>query len=175
MSSNDDYSVRTLTPEDWQDFAHIRLEALQIYPQNFGSSFKNESQNTQIEWQKWLGFTDGRVFGLYLGTLLVGITAIRPLKEDPTTGFMIASYIKAEHQGKGLSEKLYKTRIDWALAHSPWTRLITSHRDGNESSRRANQKHGFTYTHRVGKTWADGSVNDDIYYELDLKTLRQKQ
>jgi RimJ/RimL family protein N-acetyltransferase len=169
------YSIRALSSDDWQIFASLRLEALQKYPQYFGSIYANELQNRQADWQRWLGHSDGCVFALFYNDEIVGITGVRADKDDPTAGFLIASYIKHEHQGKGLSEKLYEARIRWALAFSLWRRLIVAHRKSNNASRRAIQRHGFKYTHQIAKLWPDGTSEDEICYELDLEQLRQKQ
>ena len=169
-----DYSIRALTPDDWQEFATIRLESLQKYPQFFGSRYDSESTKTKENWRDTLEDKGRHYFGLYLEKKLIGITGVIPEKQDPSgsTGLMIASYIHPEHQGRGLAKKLYAARITVALAYSQWKTLAIGHRDGNEPSRRANQKWGFCFTHKESKTFPDGTVADDYHYTLDLEALR---
>ena len=170
------YSIRRLTPTDWQEFTVIRLESLQQYPQFFGSTYAEEAAYTQENWQNWLARKNGCLFALSHNKQTIGITGAVTLRTDPTgsTGLLIGSYIKPEHQGKGQSEKLYKARIDWAIAYSPWKKLVVSHREGNEPSRRANQKWRFTFTHNESKSWPDGQIEDQVWYELDLAKLRER-
>ena len=168
------YAIRTLTPDDWQDFSSIRLEGLKNYPHFFGSTHAAERAYTQTDWQNWLSKKDGALFGLYHNNAIIGTTGLITTNEDPTMGLMIASYISPAHQRKGLSSKLYEARLVWAAAFKQWKTLRVSHRDGNEASRRANQKWGFVYIHSMTKTWPDGITADNLYYELDLEQLRQK-
>ena len=170
------YHIRALTPDDWKEFSTIRLEALLKYPQFFSSNYVRESKQTEVEWKDWLDQKGKCVFGLYQGKDLIGITAVFTWRDDPCqkTAILAASYIKPEHQGKGLSEKLYKARIDWAVDYAPWKKMIVSHRDGNETSRRANQKWGFILVEKRPKFWPDGITADEYHYELNLEELRLK-
>ncbi len=87
---------------------------------------------------------------------------------------MGASYIRQAYQGRGYSKLLYKARIDWAIEHKEWDRLIVSHRESNERSRRANQAFGFMFTHKSPHTWPDGAQEDEWHYEMDLAAKRSK-
>ena len=171
---SEDYFTRALTPDDWQEFAAIRLEALQKYPQFFGATYAEESAYTQEQWRDFLGKEGRYFFGLYTDKSFIGITGVVQGKLDPTgaTGLMVASYIKQEYQGNRLAEKLYAARIVAALDHLQWKKLVIGHREGNEPSRRANQKWGFCFTHKESRTWPDGTIADDYHYELDLEELR---
>jgi RimJ/RimL family protein N-acetyltransferase len=62
----------------------------------------------------------------------------------------------------------YDARLAWLRQHPRFTRVVVSHRRSNEASRRANQRHGFTFTHTEGRTWPDGAKEDELYYELHL-------
>ncbi len=64
---------------------------------------------------------------------------------------------------------MYRTRIDWAKAQATVEKIIVSHRASNLSSKFANQKHGFAFTHKTEKVWTDGEVEDEIFYELKIK------
>ncbi|MDE1901114.1 MAG: GNAT family N-acetyltransferase [Alphaproteobacteria bacterium] len=173
----DSVTIRALTPDDWQEFAAIRLEALQKYPQFFGSTYAHESAYGKEEWQNWLGDAKGCLFALYDGRTIIGTTGIMTSRDDPSgsTAILIASYIKPEYQGRGLSKKLYDARINWAVAQPQLKTLCVSHREGNEPSRRANQKWGFRFTDKAPKAWKDGTNSVEYHYELDLEQLRKQQ
>jgi RimJ/RimL family protein N-acetyltransferase len=63
-------------------------------------------------------------------------------------------------------------RIDWAKNYPSFKRLVISHRDGNEASRRANQAFGFKFIGKELIEWPDGGKAFDHTYELDLNLLR---
>lgn len=170
-------SIRSLTPADWQDFRAIRLEALQSHPGMFGSTYAKESGYGAAEWQDWLGAEGKRMFGLYAAGQIVGVTGVVTSRDDGNgaTGMLVASYIKPGFRGRNLSDPLYKARIDWAVDYLPWAKLIVSHRASNEPSRRANQRHGFVFTHKVSKKWPDGVTEDEWCYALDLNDLRRQR
>ena len=171
------YAIRLLTVDDWRVFSLIRLEALQKFPSMFGSSYEKEKFYTEEEWKSWFLEKGRCFFGLYHGQSLIGITGAITAKNDPSesSGLMVASYIKPDYQGRGLSALLYKARIEWALDYLPWKKLIVAHREGNESSRRANQKCGVRLIGKESKTWPDGEIADEYVYELNLEDLRYKK
>jgi len=172
------YSIRHLTPEDWQEFAAIRLEALKRNRGVFTSNYEKEHAYDEHQWKShWLSQGNKSVFGLFDGLKLIGITGVFTYKDDASgkTGIMGLSYIQPDYRGQGLSDFLYRAHIDWAVNHKEWTKLIIGHRETNEPSRRANQRHGFQFTHRVNRTWPDGAQEDELCYEIDLEQLRQKQ
>ncbi len=175
MSAAGGYSIRVLTVDDWQAFSIMRLEALQKYPQFFGSSYEREKAYSSGDWQQWLIRQDACLFGLFDKERIIGITGAITDKYDAAIGMMIASYIQPEYQGRGLSALLYKARIDWALNYLDWKKLVISHHESNETSRRANQKWGFHFIGKAPRNWPDGTTADDWNYELDLEQLRQKQ
>ncbi len=140
----------------------------------FGRPYEVEANFTPQEWQEWVAGSDKAMFGLFNNGVLVGITGIVTHRKDPTVGFMVASFLGAEYRGRGLSDMFYKARIDWAKSYLPWKKIVVGHRDGNEPSRRANQRHGFVFTHRETKTWPDGITCDELCYELDLEKLRKE-
>lgn len=108
------------------------------------------------------------MFGLFHDNDLVGMTGIVCHKDDPEKAALIASYIRPEHRGKGLSSLLYEARLDWAKANR--IKAVTvSHRISNMPSMAANQRFGFRYTHAKSKLWPDGVEADEVFYVLDLR------
>ncbi|MER2519414.1 MAG: GNAT family N-acetyltransferase [Bdellovibrionales bacterium] len=170
-----DVSIRPLTPDDWQAFQALRLEALKAYPHFYCSSYQSEAGYDQEKIKKyWLNGGNKSVFGLFDGDALIGITGVFTWKEDAAgkTGVMGASYIRPSHQGRGYSRLLYQARIDWAMEHKEWSKLVVSHRASNERSRRANQAFGFVLTHKSSHAWPDGTHEDELHYEMDLAARR---
>jgi RimJ/RimL family protein N-acetyltransferase len=163
-------SIRQLKENDWREFAQIRLKALLTDPKVFGSNYERELQMTEADWREKLRATDNAIFLLYENETPVGITCVSVDRNDATqkTALLWGSWLAPEFRGKGLSELMYRTRIDWARRQPTVEKITVAHRASNVSSKFANQKHGFVETRRIEKTWTDGVTEDEILYELKL-------
>jgi RimJ/RimL family protein N-acetyltransferase len=163
--------IKQLTENDWREFSRVRLTALQTDPKVFGSNYEKESQMTEADWRTRLQAKDNAIFLLYDGETPIGVTAVSVDREDPTkkTALLWGSWLAPHFRGKGLSELMYQTRIDWAKAQPTVEKIIVSHRASNLSSKHANQKHGFDLAHKTEKVWTDGATEDEIFYELKIK------
>ncbi|HXH69881.1 MAG TPA: GNAT family N-acetyltransferase [Pyrinomonadaceae bacterium] len=163
--------IRQLTENDWREFSQVRLKALQIDPTVFGSNYKKESQMTEAEWKSRLQTDDSAIFMIFENETPIGMTCVSIDRDDPTkkTALLWGSWLAPHARGKGLSELMYQTRINWAKAQPTVEKIIVSHRASNLSSKYANQKHGFALTHKTEKVWTDGVTEDEIFYELEIK------
>jgi len=125
-------------------------------------------------WLETLDCKGKQVFGLFDDQTLIGITGVFTWREDPSgqTGVMAMSFIEPSYRGQGHSNLFYKARIDFALQYKAWKKLVISHREGNEASRRAMIKHGFTLTGTEETDWPDGTRDREYNYVLDLEKLR---
>jgi RimJ/RimL family protein N-acetyltransferase len=163
-------TIRTLDPAEWPVFRDFRLYALKTAPGVFGSCYEAEATRTAEEWQDGVRGPGHQVFGLFDGERMIGITAAFTWRDDPSgkTAVLAMSFMQPEYRGRGLSRLLYEARLDWIRAHPQFERVVVSHRESNEPSRRANQRHGFQPTGRKSKVWPDGTTEDEILYELRL-------
>lgn len=160
--------LRRFSPEDWQTFKAIRLEALETESYFFGGRHTLESPLSDEEWLDRLSHPDdGAFWGLYDGNECIGLTGIRKHPNYPDSMVLSASYIRKEYRGQGISALFYQTRIDWARENG-YTEIYVAHRQGNDASRAANQKFGFKYTHTEQTIWPDGSQNNKLWYRLQL-------
>lgn len=164
-------SIRQLTEDDWQNFSRIRLKALQADPNVFGSNYEAESQMTETEWRSRLQAKDNAIFLIFENETPIGMTCVSIDRDDATrkTALLWGSWLAPHARGKGLSELIYQTRINWAKAQPTVEKIVVSHRASNLSSKYANQKHGFVFTHKAEKVWTDGATEDEIFYELKIK------
>lgn len=164
-------TIRQLVAADWELYRTIRLQALQTDPRSFGSNFTRENAYSNQEWQDRLDNPDVGTFGLFCDQNIIGLTGIGIKRDDPTKRWarLWGSWIAPAHRGCGYSDLLYTMRLDWARAHPTIEWIEVSHRDGNEASRRANQRHGFVFTRRAPYAWADGGKEDEIFYQLRVK------
>ena len=159
-----------MTEADWQTLRDIRLRALATDPSVFGSNFDRESGLVEADWRGWLATETSAIFLLSCDGRPVGMTAVSVDREDASgrTGFLWGTWLEPEHRRRGLSVWFYEARLAWARERTSMGRLRVSHRASNESSKFANQKFGFAYTHSTEKTWNDGVTEPKLHYELQL-------
>ena len=162
--------MRALDRSEWRIFKSLRLHALQTEPGVFAASYGAEAAYGEHRWRETVQGPGHQVFGLFDDQKLIGITAAFTWREDPCgeTAILAMSFLLPEYRGRGLSRLLYDARLDWIRAQPQFKRVVVSHRDSNEISRRANQKYGFSVFQRAARQWPDGQVADEIFYELKI-------
>jgi GNAT superfamily N-acetyltransferase len=163
-------TIRALDSAEWAAFRDFRLQALKADPGVFGSSYETEVTSTAEEWQRTVAGSGNQVFGLFDGERLIGITAAFTWREDPSgeTALLAMSFILSEYRGRGLSRLLYEARLDWIRKRAQFKRAVVFHRESNEASRRANERHGFLPISRKPHTWPDGTIEDEVFCELRI-------
>jgi RimJ/RimL family protein N-acetyltransferase len=169
--------VRELTPDDWRQFRAVRLKALRENPGLYLSSYSAELEKPEEWWTKTLDGQGKKVFALVNDDKIIGIAAVFTWSGNPSgcSAQMAMDYIVAEWRGKGFMRRLNQSRLNWAIKQRQFARLVTSHRDGNEVSRRAIQAFGFELTGREMIEWPDGANAEEWMYEIDLEILRNRQ
>jgi RimJ/RimL family protein N-acetyltransferase len=165
-------AIRQFEERDWPLLKQIRLKALKSDPGVFGSNFAKESGMSDDEWRGWLTNLDAVSFGIFDDDKIIGMTGIAIHRDDPTrkTAILWGSWLEPAYRGRGISEQMYKVRIEWAKKHPICEKIIVSHRASNTASERANQRQGFIHTHTTHKEWPDGTMDDDLFYELKVKS-----
>lgn len=163
-------SIRQLTEDDWRKFSQVRLRALKTDPMVFGSTYERESKFAENDWRERLRASDSAIFVIFDDEKPIGMTGVSIFRDDPTkrTAIFWGSWLEPDYRIKGISDLMYKTRLDWAKNYPGIERIIVSHRASNLASKYANQKHGFVFTRTHEKVWIDGAVEDEICYELYL-------
>jgi RimJ/RimL family protein N-acetyltransferase len=165
-------TIRALGASEWEVFKDFRLHALKIAPGVFASSYDDAMTRSPEEWQLLVSGPTHQVFGLFELSRLIGITAVFASREDPSgqTAMLAMSFLSSEYRGRGLSRLFYEARLDWIRMRPQFKRVVVSHRASNEASRRANRKFGFVETGRGPRVWPDGTMEDEIFYELWVST-----
>jgi len=164
-------SIRKLEESEWQTLADIRLRALKSDPSVFGSNYAAEAQRTESDWRQRLNNDDSAIFVVFDGDRPVGMTAISVDRDDPAkkTAMLWGSWLEPDCRRKGISEIMYRARIEWAREHPTVERVIVSHRESNVASKFANQKHGFVFSRMHSKVWHDGVTENEVFYGLLVK------
>ncbi len=106
--------IKLLTENDWLSWKNIRLEALKNTPEAFGSSFEEESNLSDKDFQQTLN--KNNVFGAFKHDGLVGCAAFAYLHTIKTKhrGIVWGMYIKPKYRGEGVADSLLKTVILFA-------------------------------------------------------------
>jgi RimJ/RimL family protein N-acetyltransferase len=162
--------IRQICENDWQEFREIRLKALKSDPKVFGSHYEREKNKSRQDWKEWAGAENQAIFFLYDNGKSIGMTGIY-IPQDTvtkTTAVLWGSWLEPEYRHKGISELMYKARIDWAKDQPDLRRIEVSHRESNLASKFANQKHGFKLVKEEDKEWHDGISEKDVIYELKI-------
>jgi RimJ/RimL family protein N-acetyltransferase len=164
-------TIRPLDVAEWPQLRDLRLRALEDAPGAFSATYDEVVRRSESDWRAMITDPTRQVFGLFDVDTMIGITGVLTSSEDSSgqTAILVMSYIVREYRGRGLSRMLYEARLAWARAHPTFTRIVVSHRESNEASRRANQRHGFIPTGRVvSRVWPDGVTEGEVFYELQL-------
>jgi RimJ/RimL family protein N-acetyltransferase len=164
-------TVRALEPDDWRALRELRLHALRTEPGVFFSTHAAEAALDDAEWRRRTAGEDHQAFGAFDGERLVGITGVVTARDDPSgaSAMLVMSYLLPEYRGRGLSSRFYEARLAWVRDRSRYARVVVSHRRSNEPSRRAIRRFGFVAVDAVSTTWPDGTVDEEVRYELRLR------
>lgn len=167
----EDFNIRALKGDDWKQFIDVRLEALSATPHMFGGSVASESALSEADIRRMLDHDKQRIFGLHDGQKLIGLSAVFTDRTDDSgrTALLAMWYLNAGYRGRGLFQDLVTESIDWAEREKRFDKIIVSHRTGNDASRAANQRAGFTYTGKKLHVWGDGSYEFNHFYERRLR------
>ena len=165
---NAEFRLQKLMSADWLLLKQMRLEALLNEKMVFGGSYEEESLRSDDDWKIRLSGGDKAYFSIFdRNQNCIGLTGIFKHKDIEGAAILVASYIRAQYRGLGLSSLLYQARIEWAKENG-FKKIIVSHREGNLASKSANQRAGFHYTHSEEKVWPDGQSAQNLFYELNL-------
>jgi GNAT superfamily N-acetyltransferase len=165
-----DLLIRELHPDEWQLFRDFRLAALQATPGVYGTRYEEAVGRSEEQWRNTVRGASNQSFGLFDRGKLVAITSVFTWAEDASgeTAILASSFILDTHRGRGLSRMLYDARLEWIRARAHFKRVVVGHRLSNEASRRANQHYPFRPFRRESHAWPDGTVEDEVYYEMRI-------
>lgn len=163
--------ARALNEDEWQAYRALRLEALSLHEGVYGGSLSFEAARSDDYWQEMFRQCHQKFFGLFDDNRMVGIAAVFRNREDKSgrTALLAAGYIQKDYQGRGLSSLLYEARIKWIVESDLYDKISVGHKQGNEASRRANQRFGFQKIKEEEVTWGDGSIAIKHDYELRIR------
>jgi RimJ/RimL family protein N-acetyltransferase len=106
--------IRLLTIDDLSSYKSLRLEALKQVPEAFVSSYEEEINYSQKDWE--VGFAKSNIFGAFIEGLLVGSAGFYRLNTQKTKhrGVLFAVYVKPTARGQGMASAL----VDVIITHA---------------------------------------------------------
>ena len=166
-----EFKVKRFNLQDWEDQKLIRLESLVEHPEYFCPS-RDETKFSEQDWKQRIQSPNSAGFGLFdpKGNI-IGLTAIVREGNDSksTRAQLVSSYIRKKYRGRGLSQLLYKSRIEWAKDQGDIDTLIVEFAEDNLASQRACDKFDFKMVESKDETWGNNELKKCLVYQLKLK------
>jgi len=156
---------RKLLPTDAKEYRKIRLECLEKYQENFGSTFQEERTKPKLAMEESIEQqTNGKfVIGVFNGEELIGICGFsqEPRAKTRHIGTIIQMYVRAEYSGKGIGLELLKTAIYEAFKMTEIEQLLLGVVATNKSANKTYEQAGFQQYgllknyFKAGETYSD--------------------
>jgi ribosomal protein S18 acetylase RimI-like enzyme len=133
--------IRRLSPDDASLYRDIRLEALRLSPEAFGSTFAAEHPQPLSSFAARL--ERAAVFGAFCGGDLCGIAGFfgKQGPKDSHKGGLWGMYVRPDMRKFGIGRRLVEAVIEHAVQHVEILQLTVV--SGNEAARRLYAKLGF--------------------------------
>jgi ribosomal protein S18 acetylase RimI-like enzyme len=154
--------IRRLVKADAASFREIRLEALRLHPEAFGSSFEEE-RGQSLKWFEG-HLESAAIFGAFVGSELVGVAALSMMthRKRAHIGFLWAMYVKPHVRRTALGKKLVEAIVEHGQSSAEIIQLTVA--TDNEAAIRLYQSCGFIEYGREYHAHKDkGRYTDDIW------------
>jgi len=161
--------IRRLERADLADFRRVRLDALRLHPEAFGSSYEEEAQEALAEFARFIA-PPSATFGGFAGDWLVGIAGLHvsPRLKQRHRGKLVGVYVDAAFRRAGLARGLAETVIG-AARQAKLRSLSLAVTVGNAAARRLYVGLGFqSYGIERRTLLVNGVLHDEELMALDL-------
>ena len=157
--------IRLLTQDDWKIWRQFRLEALQNSPENFGSSYEEELNWSNTDFQEALN--KNTIFGAFDNHAIIACAGFYSLIHLKTKhrGVIWGMYTRPEYRGRGIASALIQAVITYASSRV--AQLHLSCVTNNFNAIAFYQKHGF----KVYGTEPRALKIDDVFFDEHLMIL----
>ncbi|MEK7751970.1 MAG: GNAT family N-acetyltransferase [Acidobacteriota bacterium] len=159
--------IRRLMPEDASVYREIRLEALQLSSEAFGSSFEYEGAQPLDFFRE--AVTKADIFGAFLEMALVGVAGYRTQvgAKQAHKGLLWGMYVRPVARGTGAGKSLVKAVLDHAQGRVELVQLTVV--ADNEAAQRLYRSCGFVaYGHEVHSLKQGGRYYDELLMAVAL-------
>jgi ribosomal protein S18 acetylase RimI-like enzyme len=160
--------IRRLMPQDAGLYREIRLEALQLSSEAFGSSFEYEGAQPLDFFRE--AVMKANIFGAFLETALVGVAGFRAQlgAKQAHKGLLWGMYVRPAARGTGAGKSLVRAVLDHARERVELVQLTVV--SDNEAAQRLYRSCGFVaYGHEVHALKQGGRYYDELLMAVALK------
>jgi ribosomal protein S18 acetylase RimI-like enzyme len=159
-------SVQRLGNERWQDSRDLRLEALQMEPSAFGSSYEEELTLSEEIWKKRLSNT---IFALSEDRLVGMLSLVfeNHLKSKHITN-IYAVYVKKNERNHGIGSKLMDHALLLAGQQGNIVKIHLSVNPKQEAAVKLYERYGFQ---KVGRLQKELLINGNFYDEIIMEKM----
>lgn len=167
MTDNSQARIRRLMPQDAGLYREIRLEALQLSSEAFGSSFEHEGAQPLGYFQE--AVTKADIFGAFLETALVGVAGFRRQAgaKQAHKGVLWGMYVRPMARGTGAAKSLVRAVLDHARDRVELVQLTVV--SENETAQRLYRSCGFVaYGHEVHSLKQGDRYYDELLMAVAL-------
>lgn len=97
-------TIKQLPPSAWEQYRNLRLEALQLAPQAYGSTYTEEAAKTKEEYQKTLG----HIWFAFVDETVAGMIGLIPDIGTPGKhrAHVVSFWVKPEYRKQGIGKML---------------------------------------------------------------------
>ena len=159
--------IRRLAPSEGAAYREIRLEALRLNPEAFGSTYEAESVRPLAHFSERVASCP--VFGAFSGVEIVGMVGFlgREGAKDAHKGYLWGMYVQPGARNAGVGRKLAEAVIDYARQNVEILQLnVVSE---NEAARQLYASLGFVeYGIERKALKQNGRYYDDVLMAKDL-------
>jgi RimJ/RimL family protein N-acetyltransferase len=159
--------IRRLMPSEGAAFREIRLEALRLNPEAFGSTFEAENVRPLEHFSERVATCP--VFGAFRDAEIVGVAGFlgREGLKDAHKGYLWGMYVRGGSRNAGVGRRLAEAVIDYARQHVEVLQLdVVSE---NEAARRLYASLGFVEYGIERKALKQGGrYYDEVLMSKDL-------
>ena len=136
-------TIQTPTPDQWELFREVRLNALRDTPNAFGSTLERERTHLEADWKNRLERTESKTFIAFSDDAKpVGLIVGAPYGEDAG---LFAMWVDASERRKGIGGILVDAVIQWAKEIG-YARILLDVADENAAAIALYQHKGFIET-----------------------------
>lgn len=165
--------VKYFLEKDWAAWKEIRLEALRVQPDSFGSSYEEEALYQEHDWQKFIN--ENVILGAFLNGELVGCGGFFVFKflKMKHKGVMFGLYVKPKARNKGVASKIIRMIINHAK--NSVTLLYCSVVTTNQAALKLYQKYGFKiYGTELKALKIENVYFDEYQLALEMTKFNEK-
>ncbi|MEE3677451.1 GNAT family N-acetyltransferase [Bacillus safensis] len=159
-------NIRLLTPDDAEEYAALRLEALQLNPEGFAMSYEEEQFNTKDKYKARFASAQSMwTFGAFHQGQLVGaVTLIQEtLQKLKHRANRTAMYVTPSARGMGAGNALMTKALSFAQEQQDIEQVYLSVVTTNHSAKRLYRSVGFeSYAvEEKALKWADTYADEE--------------